>query len=60
MTIEERDVSEIIEPTELPGVKLQNPVFDRTPPKYIKAIITEFGEISTLDVKGFIEKLNSG
>ncbi len=45
VTIEERDRSEIIDPDRLPGVRLQNPVFDFTPPRYITALITERGMI---------------
>lgn len=42
--IEERDISEVIEPEKLPkGVKVFNPVFDETPAKYISGYITEEG-----------------
>ncbi len=44
--IEERDPSEIVDPDEVPGVKISNPVFDATPPEYIDSIITEEGMIS--------------
>lgn len=47
VTIEERDISEVIRPGEVPdSVKIFNPVFDSTPAKYIDAIITELGMIS--------------
>ncbi len=47
VTIEERDVGEIIRPGEIPeSVKVFNPVFDSTPAAYIDAIITELGMIS--------------
>ena len=47
VTIEERDIAEIIRPGEIPGeVKVFNPVFDSTPAHYIDAIITELGMIS--------------
>ncbi len=44
--IEERPAEEIADPSEFPGVKFRNPVFDATPPEYIDAIITEIGIIS--------------
>jgi len=43
--IEERDVSEIANPKDFPGVKFANPVFDATRPEYIDGIITEIGLI---------------
>lgn len=47
VTIEERDVSEVVAPGEIPdSVKVYNPVFDSTPARYIDAIITEVGMIS--------------
>ena len=47
VTIEERDISEVVKPGEIPdSVKVFNPVFDSTPAKYIDAIITELGMIS--------------
>jgi ribose 1,5-bisphosphate isomerase len=62
VTIEERDHSEIIENDKLKGVKLRNPVFDRTPPKDIDLIITEFGEIEPLnakELKEIVQRLGS-
>ena len=44
--IEERDVREIADPEDFPGVKFYNPVFDFTPPEYVDAIVTEFGVMS--------------
>ena len=45
--IEERDHNEVARPEEIdPGVKIFNPVFDVTPPKYIDAYITEVGLLS--------------
>ena len=53
MTIEERDIDEIIRPGEMPeGVKVFNPVFDTTPAKYIDNIITELGIMSPGSVYG--------
>jgi len=47
VTIEERDISEVVREGEVPSsVKVFNPVFDSTPPKYIDAIITELGMMS--------------
>lgn len=47
VTIEERDIGEIVRPGEIPeSVKVFNPVFDSTPAAYIDAIITELGMIS--------------
>ncbi len=47
VTIEERDISEVVKEGELdPSIKIFNPVFDSTPAKYIDAIITEVGMIS--------------
>lgn len=44
VTIEERDVGEVVRAGELPeGVGVYNPVFDATPAKYIDNIITELG-----------------
>lgn len=42
--IEEREVSEIIKPGDVPeGVRIFNPVFDSTPSSHIDGIITELG-----------------
>jgi len=47
VTIEERDIGEIIRKGEIPNsVKVFNPVFDSTPSKYIDGIITEIGIVS--------------
>ena len=45
--IEERDMSEVVRPGEIPdSVKVYNPVFDVTPAEYISGIISEVGLIS--------------
>ncbi|MEF8835966.1 MAG: S-methyl-5-thioribose-1-phosphate isomerase, partial [Candidatus Thermoplasmatota archaeon] len=44
--IEERDPSEIVDPSDFPDVTISNPVFDATPSKYVDSIITEEGVIS--------------
>jgi ribose 1,5-bisphosphate isomerase len=43
--IEERDPAEIVSEKELPGVKIHNPVFDRTPPEQITAYLTDRGMV---------------
>ncbi len=46
VTIEERDVDEVVKEGEIPeDVKIFNPVFDSTPASYIDAIITDVGVI---------------
>lgn len=53
VTIEERDIGEIVKEGEIPpGVKVFNPVFDTTPAKYIDNIITEIGIMSPGSVYG--------
>lgn len=55
VTIEERDISEVVRPGEIPAsVKVFNPVFDSTPAAYIDAIITEMGMISPGSVYGIM------
>jgi ribose 1,5-bisphosphate isomerase len=57
IVIEERDPKEVLaDPDKFPGVKIKNPVFDRTPAKYIKEIITDVNIIKTDEVKDFIQK----
>ncbi|MCQ2079331.1 MAG: ribose 1,5-bisphosphate isomerase [archaeon] len=57
VTIEERDIGEVIRPGEIPeGVKVFNPVFDTTPAKYIDNIITELGIMSPGAVYGVMVK----
>ena len=47
VTIEERDISEIVRKGEVPdSVKVFNPVFDSTPARYIDGIVTEMGIVS--------------
>ncbi|MCL2712805.1 MAG: ribose 1,5-bisphosphate isomerase [Methanomassiliicoccaceae archaeon] len=47
VTIEERNNDEIVKKNEISeNVKIFNPVFDSTPPKYIDGIITEIGIIN--------------
>lgn len=62
VTIEERDVSEVVRPGEVRGnVKIFNPVFDSTPAGYIDAIITELGMMSPGSVYGvMVDQLGDG
>ncbi|RLG33750.1 ribose 1,5-bisphosphate isomerase [Methanosarcinales archaeon] len=56
--IEERDPSEIVDVAEFEGldVKIKNPVFDQTPPRYIDSIVTEMGVISPFAAYDIIKK----
>ena len=55
--IEERDISEVVKPGEIPdSVKVFNPVFDVTPSQYIDGIITEVGLISPGSVYDVMER----
>lgn len=55
--IEERAAEEVVpDPSAFPGVDIVNPVFDRTPAKLIKEIITEVGIIKPSGAKDLIEK----
>ena len=55
--IEERDLSEVVKPGEIPdSVKVFNPVFDVTPSQYIDGIITEVGLISPGSVYDVMER----
>jgi ribose 1,5-bisphosphate isomerase len=56
--IEERDESEVVNPGDFPGVKIFNPVFDKTPPEYIDLIVTEEGVISPYAAYEIIKTLN--
>jgi ribose 1,5-bisphosphate isomerase len=53
--IEERDPAEVVSPKDLPGVKVYNPVFDRTPPQQITAYVTDAGLVKPKDVARFIQ-----
>lgn len=54
VVIEERDAAEIVDPKEVPGVKMHNPVFDRTPPEQITVFITDAGKVAPRAVAKFI------
>ncbi|UCG71150.1 MAG: ribose 1,5-bisphosphate isomerase [Thermoplasmata archaeon] len=56
--IEERDVNEVVNVEDFPGVKIYNPVFDKTPPDYIDVIVTEEGVISPYAAYEIIKTLN--
>jgi len=55
--IEERNPSEIVDPSDFPDVNISNPVFDATPSKYIDSIITEKGVISPEGAYRVIEEM---
>ncbi|MHC1595655.1 MAG: S-methyl-5-thioribose-1-phosphate isomerase, partial [Candidatus Syntropharchaeales archaeon] len=57
--IEERDPLEIVDPAVFDGldVRVKNPVFDATPPRYIDSIVTEVGVISPYAAFEIIKKL---
>ncbi len=54
--IEERAVAEIADPATVPGVKIRNPVFDRTPPDLIEVYVTDRGLVKPKDVRKFIQQ----
>lgn len=55
--IEEREVSEVVRPGEIPAdVKVYNPVFDVTPAQYIDGIVTELGLISPGSVYDILQR----
>lgn len=55
--IEERDISEVIDPAVLPAnVRVRNPVFDITPAEYISGYITEDGIIEPSRVGASIRR----
>jgi len=51
--IEERDPREV---ASIPGVRVKNPVFDRTPPEMICRIITEHGAVRPSDTSIYVNK----
>jgi ribose 1,5-bisphosphate isomerase len=54
--IEERDPSEVADPSEFKTVKIKNPAFDITPAKYISAYITEIGIIPPGSLFGMVAR----
>ena len=62
VTIEERDVSEVVRPGEVrDSVKIFNPVFDSTPAASLDAIITDLGMMSPGSVSGvLVDQLGDG
>ncbi|HLE47172.1 MAG TPA: ribose 1,5-bisphosphate isomerase, partial [Candidatus Thermoplasmatota archaeon] len=54
--IEERASTEIVDPKELPGVRVHNPVFDRTPPDQITKFVTERGLVGPRAAAGLIKR----
>ena len=43
--IEERDLSEVVDPKQIPKANIRNPVFDVTKAEYVTGIVTEKGII---------------
>jgi ribose 1,5-bisphosphate isomerase len=54
--IEERDPREIADGRTLPGIKLYNPVFDVTPARFVKRIVTEAGVVPPSRVLAQVRK----
>lgn len=52
--VEERDPREVLDEP-IDGVKVRNPVFDRTPPDLITRYMTEKGPLEPVRVKAFIQ-----
>ncbi len=55
--IEEREPSEIVKPSDFPGVTIRNPVFDATSERYIDSIVTEKGIISPSSAYRIIKEM---
>lgn len=56
VTLEERAPAEIVDGALVPGVKVLNPVFDRTPPELVDVYVTEGGLLQPTEVRSFIER----
>ncbi|MBI2077073.1 MAG: S-methyl-5-thioribose-1-phosphate isomerase [Euryarchaeota archaeon] len=56
VAIEVRAPAEIVDPKQLPGVKVHNPVFDKTPPGQVSKYVTERGLLAPRSVAAFIRK----
>lgn len=53
--VEQRDASEVIDPGRLPkGVKVENPVFDRTAPGLVERYVTDQGVLAPSEVRAFV------
>lgn len=55
--IEERNAREVADPEDVPGVRIRNPVFDATPPRYVHRYVTEKGVLESKRVRPFAERL---
>lgn len=55
--IEERDAREVVDPAEVPGAKIRNPVFDATPPQLVSRIVTEKAVLPPGKVRPFVRSL---
>lgn len=60
VVIEEREVTEIAEPSDFPGVKFLNPVFDVTPAARVEGLVTEVGVVAPRDVSAVARKVWEG
>ena len=56
VVIEERDVAEIADPKDFPGVRFLNPVFDVTPAARVTSVLTEFGAVAPGDLAAAARK----
>lgn len=54
--VEERDPEEVLAGRTLKGVKVRNPVFDRTPPTLVQRYITEEGPVAPQEVEHTIQR----
>jgi len=59
VVIEERSPSEVVDPGRFPGIRIRNPAFDVTPPKYVEVIVTERGEVSPKNVRHLMQEVFS-
>jgi len=58
--LEEREPSEVVEPTRLPpGVSIKNPHFDITPLELITGIVTERGLLAPAAVISYVQELHN-
>jgi ribose 1,5-bisphosphate isomerase len=58
--LELRDASEVLDGQRMPGVKVLNPVFDRTPPELVTTYATEHGECAPAKALAFAKEYLEG
>ncbi|MGQ0535577.1 MAG: S-methyl-5-thioribose-1-phosphate isomerase [Methanobacteriota archaeon] len=56
VAIEERDVAEVGGPRAIPGVRVLNPVFDATPARLIRRIVTERGAVAPRRIADLVDR----